>query len=77
MLRELKRLMRETAVYGLSTVVGRLLNFLLTPLYTHAMRPAEYGLVAIVFTYIAFLNVLYSHGMDFAFSSARSFELGM
>ena len=41
MLGELRKLMKETAVYGLSTVVGRLLNFLLTPLYTHALRPAD------------------------------------
>ena len=59
--------MKETAIYGLSTIVGRLLNVLLVPLYTHAMAPAEYGLVATVFSYIAFLNVVYSHGMDFAF----------
>ena len=64
---ELRRLWRETAVYGLSTVVGRLLNFLLLPLYTHCLVPAEYGIVATVFSYIAFLNVLYSYGMDFAF----------
>lgn len=67
MLHELRRLMKETAIYGLSTIVGRLLNVLLVPLYTHAMAPAEYGLVATVFSYIAFLNVVYNHGMDFAF----------
>ena len=67
MLRELKRLFKETAIYGLSTIVGRLLNVLLVPLYTHAMAPAEYGLVATVFSYIAFFNMLYNHGMDFAF----------
>lgn len=67
MLGELRRLWRETAVYGLSTVVGRLLNFILLPLYTHSLTPAEYGIVAIVFSNIAFLNVLYGYGMDFAF----------
>lgn len=64
---ELKRLGRETLVYGLSTVVGRLLNFLLLPLYTHTLSPSDYGVVATVFSYIAICNVLYSHGMDFAF----------
>ncbi len=67
MLSELRRLLKETAVYGLSTVVGRLLNFLLLPLYTHCLAPADYGIVATLFSYIAFLNVLYGHGMDFAF----------
>ena len=67
MLGELRRLGRETMVYGLSTVVGRLLNFLLLPLYTHCLGRADYGIVGVVFTYVAFGNVLYSHGMDFAF----------
>jgi len=67
MLKELKRLMHETAIYGLSRIVSRLINVILMPLYTHALVPAEYGLVAIVFTYIAFVKVVYSHGMDFAF----------
>ncbi len=67
MLQELKKLTQETAVYGLSTVVARLLNFLLLPLYTHYLLPAEYGVVATVFSYLAFLNVVYGHGMDFAF----------
>ena len=67
MLTELKILSKETAVYGLSTVVGRLLNILLLPLYTHCLTPTEYGIVATVFSYIAFLNVLYGYGMDFAF----------
>ncbi|MFA6004214.1 MAG: oligosaccharide flippase family protein, partial [Elusimicrobiota bacterium] len=67
MLWELKRFGRETLVYGLSTVVGRLLNFLLLPLYTHCLSPADYGVTATVFSYIALCSVLYSHGMDFAF----------
>lgn len=67
MLGELKALSRETLVYGLSTVVGRLLNFFLLPLYTHTLIPAEYGVVATVFSYLAFLNVLYGYGMDFSF----------
>ena len=67
MFKDLKRLGRETAVYGLSTIVGRMLNILLLPLYTHALAPADYGVVATLFSYIAFLNILYWHGMDFSF----------
>lgn len=67
MLGQLKRFGRETLIYGLSTVVGRLLNILLLPFYTHALVPAEYGLVATLFSYLAFLNVLYAYGMDFAY----------
>ncbi|MBI4678754.1 MAG: oligosaccharide flippase family protein [Elusimicrobia bacterium] len=67
MLKEFRSLFRETAVYGLSTVAGRLLNILLLPLYTHCLTKADYGIVATVFAYIAFLNILYAHGMDLAF----------
>jgi len=72
MLEKLRTLSKETVVYGLSTVLGRLLNILLLPLYTHYMLPAEYGIVATIFSYIAFITVLYGHGMDFAFM--RFFE---
>lgn len=76
LLAEIARLGRETAVYGLSTVVGRLLNFILLPLYTHLLAPAEYGIVATAFAYIAFLNVLYSHGMDQAYLRFASPDQG-
>jgi O-antigen/teichoic acid export membrane protein len=66
MLGELRKLLRETAVYGLATVVGRFLNVFLLPLYTHALAPEEYGVIALVFSTIAFLNVVYDHGLDFA-----------
>ena len=41
MFRELRGLAKETAVYGLSTVLGRMLSFLLTPLYSHLLEPTE------------------------------------
>lgn len=64
---DLRSLGRETLVYGLSTVVARLLNFLLLPFYTYHLRPSEYGVVAMVFSCIAFLNILYARGMDLSF----------
>jgi O-antigen/teichoic acid export membrane protein len=67
MIKEFRGLFKETAVYGLSTVAGRLLNILLLPLYTHCLSKSDYGIVATIFAYIAFLNILYSHGMDLAF----------
>lgn len=54
-------------VYGLSTVGARLLNFLLMPFYTHYLLPAEYGVVAAIFSYMAFLNIIYQYGMDQAY----------
>lgn len=67
MLKDLKSLGKESAIYGLSTVGARLLNFLLMPFYTHYLLPAEYGVVATLFSYIAFLNIFYQYGMDQAY----------
>ncbi|MCM2267802.1 MAG: oligosaccharide flippase family protein [Elusimicrobiales bacterium] len=67
MLKDIKVLGKESLVYGLSTVGARLLNFLLMPFYTHYLVPAEYGVVAAVFSYIAFLNIVYHYGMDQAY----------
>jgi len=67
MLRDLKKLGKETLVYGLSTVVARLLNFLLLPFHTHYLTQGEYGAVAALFAYMAFFNVAYQYGMDQAY----------
>ena len=42
----LKRLASQTAIYGVSSVLGRFLNYLLVPLYTYTFVPADYGVVA-------------------------------
>ncbi|OGR73157.1 MAG: hypothetical protein A2089_12500 [Elusimicrobia bacterium GWD2_63_28] len=67
MFKDLKALGKESLIYGLSTVGARLLNFILLPFYTHYLVPAEYGIVAAVFSYIAFLNIVYHYGMDQAY----------
>ncbi|MCX7641198.1 MAG: oligosaccharide flippase family protein [Elusimicrobiales bacterium] len=64
MFAELRKLSFETAVYGISTVLTRLINFLLIPLYTHYLTPDDYGRVASVFSLIAFLNVFYVIGLS-------------
>ena len=47
MANSIKRLLGQTAVYGLSSIVGRLLNYLLVPLYTYVFAdPADYGVVS-------------------------------
>jgi O-antigen/teichoic acid export membrane protein len=74
---KLKQLGTDTAIYGISTVVGRLLTFLLTPLYTNVLPPSDLGIVATVYAYIAFLNILYGYGMETAFMRyTASLELG-
>ncbi len=63
----LRKLASDVAVYGLASIVGRLLNYLLTPLYVRVFVPGEYGVMVELYAYIAFLNVLYSWGMETAF----------
>lgn len=67
MFRELRGLAKETAFYGLSTVLGRMLSFLLTPLFTHLLSRAESGVVQTAYSYIAFLTVVYGLGLDVAY----------
>ncbi|HUN66572.1 MAG TPA: oligosaccharide flippase family protein [Bacteroidota bacterium] len=77
MLQHLKRLGTETATYGVSTIVGRFLNFLLVPFYTNVLLPGEYGVVTYVYSIIAFVNVLYAYGMESAFFKyASTREMG-
>src|ERR1051325_11735368 len=72
---EIKTLSQETLVDGLSTVIGRFLNFLLVPFYVNVLRStAEYGIATSLYTYIGFLNVIYPLGLEAAFfrSGARA-----
>lgn len=65
---QIKALSKETFVYGLSTVVGRFLNFLLVPFYVNVLHStAEYGISTSLYTYIGFLNVIYPLGLEAAF----------
>src|SRR5512135_3187771 len=77
MLTKLKRLFADTAIYGISTILGRFLNFLLVPFYTNVLMPGEYGIVAYVYSLIAFINVLYAYGMESAyFKYSSTLEIG-
>jgi O-antigen/teichoic acid export membrane protein len=68
MIHPIKKLAGQTAVYGLSSIVGRLLNYLLVPLYTHVFAdPADYGVVSELYAYVAFLVVFLTFGMETAF----------
>lgn len=63
----LKKLASETVVYGLSSVIGRLLGYLLVPLYTRVFVPGEYGIVTELYAYVAFFAVFFTYGMESAF----------
>ncbi|TRX40432.1 lipopolysaccharide biosynthesis protein [Flavobacterium restrictum] len=62
-----KNLFKQTAIYGLATVLPRMFSFLLVPLYTHLLPKAEYGKVSIIFAYMIFFNVILAYGMETAF----------
>ncbi len=60
----LKKLAGETAIYGLSTILARVLNFLLVPLYTNILTTADYGIVTEFLSYIAVLQVVLVLGLE-------------
>ena len=68
----LKRLASQTAVYGLSSIIGRFLNYLLVPLYTYTFAPADYGVVAEFYAYMGFLAVLLVFGLETGYFRFRS-----
>ena len=65
----IKSLVGQTAIYGLPTIVGRLLNYFLVPLYTgeNAFAPSEYGVLSELYAWVAFLIILLPLGMETAF----------
>jgi O-antigen/teichoic acid export membrane protein len=66
-LNPLKKLFKQTAIYGLATVLPRMLSFILVPIYTEVMAPGLYGEVTIIFSWFAIFNVLLAYGMETAF----------
>ncbi len=74
MIDKLKELTKDTAVYGVSTIVGRFLNFLLVPFYTNVFTTAQFGIYTNIYAYLAFLNIVYIYGMDAAYLKYASIE---
>ena len=62
----LKALAKDTAIYGMSSIVGRFLNYLLVPLYTHYMPKAsgDYGTSTNMYAWVALLLVILTFGME-------------
>lgn len=65
----MKSLVKDTAIYGLSSIIGRFLNYLLVPLYTAklAVSSGGYGVITEVYSYVALLLVLLTFGMETTF----------
>lgn len=67
-MKEYKALAGQTLLYGLGTIVPRLLNYLLlTPFYTRIFTESEYGVISELYAYVAFLMVLLTYGMETTF----------
>ncbi|MFT5640630.1 MAG: O-antigen/teichoic acid export membrane protein [Cyclobacteriaceae bacterium] len=64
---QLSKLASQTAIYGLSSIVGRFLSYLLVPLYTEVFAPGEYGVVTELYAYMAFFNVVFTYGLETAY----------
>ena len=64
----MKRLAKETAVYGLSSIVGRFLNWMLVPMYTRVFTDTgDFGIVTNLYGWVALLLVLLTCGMETGF----------
>lgn len=63
----LKQLFSDTVYYGLTTVVARLLNYLLTPLLTAVLSVEYNGKIATIYALISLLNILFTFGIETTF----------
>ncbi|HOI32567.1 MAG: oligosaccharide flippase family protein [Bacteroidales bacterium] len=63
----LKSLAGQTVVYGMGTIIPRLLNYMLVPFYTRVLSEEHYGQMTELYAYVAFFLVLLTYGMETAF----------
>ena len=73
---KLQSLAKDTAIYGLSSIIGRFLNYLLVPLYTAKMsvESGNYGVVSNIYAWTAILLVLLTFGFETTFFRFASKE---
>ncbi|MDG2343889.1 MAG: oligosaccharide flippase family protein [Flavobacteriales bacterium] len=73
----IKKLIGQTAIYGSSSIIGRFLNYLLTPLYVIKFSTDQYGIISEMYAYVAFLVVFLTYGMGtalFRFSTSKKYD---
>jgi O-antigen/teichoic acid export membrane protein len=73
-LSSIKKLAGQTAIYGVSSILGRFLNYLLVPLHTALFLKSEYGVITEMYSYVSFLIVLLMYGMETAYFRFSSKE---
>ena len=61
------KLVKQTFIYGLATVLPRMMSFLLLPLYTDILATSGFGAVTVIFSWFAIANVILAYGMETAF----------
>jgi O-antigen/teichoic acid export membrane protein len=66
-LNPIKRLVTDTAIYGVSSIVGRFINWWLVPYHAGIFNPEEYGVVSNLYSYVAFAMILLTYGMETGF----------
>lgn len=64
---QLKRLAGQTAIYGISSILGKTINFLLIPIYTAYLPTEDVGAFTFIYSFIAFFNIIFTYGMETAF----------
>jgi O-antigen/teichoic acid export membrane protein len=72
-----KKLASQTALYGLSTILARAVNFLLFPFYALILVPADFGVMTELYSHVALLNIIYLLGMEtayFRFSNRKDLQ---
>jgi O-antigen/teichoic acid export membrane protein len=72
----IRQLASDTAIYGLSTLLARFINYLLVPFYTNVFDPAEYGVISLIYAAFVFLNILYTYGMESSYLRYAAGEEG-
>ncbi|MDR2287027.1 MAG: oligosaccharide flippase family protein, partial [Prevotellaceae bacterium] len=73
----LKRLAKDTGIYGMSSILARTLNFFLLPIYTRVLSEGDYGIYTEIFAYIAVIQVVLIFGMEtgfFRFASSDGYD---
>lgn len=63
----IRSLVKDTAIYGLSSIIGRFLNWCLVPLYTNLFAQEQYGIVTYIYAWVALLLTLLTYGMETGF----------
>lgn len=62
-----KKFLGQTMVYGISTILSRLLNFILTPIFTHTYASAAYGIFTKMYSWASLINAMLAFGMETTF----------